>query len=133
MDTEPPNEPPRTKRTDVGYKRPPVETQFKKGQKPPPRKKREARPLSATETLMKILREERRLTRDGKVVWETNAALLIEVAFQLAEKGNPTLSRALTDALMAGDKPEVWSDQPRFVTDPDCQGMYTTYERVKVE
>ena len=36
MGTEPPNEPPRTKRTDVGYKRPPVETQFKKGQKPPP-------------------------------------------------------------------------------------------------
>ncbi len=132
MKNEQANAPRGPKRNDVGYKRPPVETQFKKGQKPPPRKKREAKILNATEILAKILAEERRVTRAGKMVWETNAALLVEIAFQLAEKGNPTLSRALTDALIAEDKPQPWIDEPRFVTDPDCNGVYTAYEQVKI-
>jgi hypothetical protein len=87
MDSGPFEEPTRTKRTDVGYKRPPVEKQFKKGQKPPPRKKRVAKPLSTREILMKVLREERRVTRNGKATWVTNAELLMEIAFQLPRRG----------------------------------------------
>ena len=110
---------PTTKRTDVGYKRPPIEHQFKAGQKPPPRKKRADKPESMTQSLTRILREERRLKRGKKVVWLTNATLLVEVAFQLAEGSNSAVARALTGYLMAGDKPEVYGEQGRIEYDPD--------------
>jgi hypothetical protein len=95
---------PTPKRSDVGYKRPPVEHQFKRGRKPPPRKKRPAS-QNVSPTRIMILREEVRVDRGRKVHWMTNAALLVEVAFQLAEKGNPTVTRALVDYLMAGEPP----------------------------
>jgi hypothetical protein len=132
MDGRSPEEATRPKRTDVGYKRPPVETQFKKGQKPPPRKKSVPKPLSTREILTKVLREERRVTRNGKAAWVTNAELLMEIAFQLAEKGNASLSRALTGALIAMEKPPPSIDEVVMVSDPDCGGVYTAYERVKL-
>ena len=124
---------PTPKRTDVGYKRPPVEHQFKPGQTPPRRKKRANKPESATQCLARILGEERRLKRGGKAVWRTNASLLVEIAFQLAEGGNAAVSRALTDYMMADDEPEQFSDQPRIEYDPEgVSGVfdYTVRRRV---
>ena len=46
----------KSKRTDVGYKRPPVEHRFKKGQKPPPRK---AKATSAKLSPIEILQHAR--------------------------------------------------------------------------
>ena len=111
--------PPRAKRTDVGYKRPPIEHQFKPGHKPPPSKKGRPHQKTVTQTLMMILREEQRIEINGKPRWITNGALLIEVAFQLAEKSNPTLSRALVDYLMASEKPPRVNDEPLIEIDPD--------------
>ena len=88
------------KRIDVGYKRPPVEHQFKPGNKPRPRKKRSTKRPSDLELVIKLLNEQQRVEIGGKVRWCTKARLLIMVAFKLAEKGNPTLSRALTDLLL---------------------------------
>ncbi len=118
---------PRAKRKDVGYKRPPVEHQFKPGQRPAPRKKHSQKPASATQLLTMILSEERRLKRGSKARWYTNAFLLIEVAFQLAEKGNSTVARLLAEYMMAGDKPEVQNDQPLLVSDPDGESGVRTY------
>lgn len=115
------------KRKDVGYKRPPVEHQFKRGQKPPPRKKHTRKPATATQLLTKILGEERRLKRGTKAGWYTNGFLLMEVAFQLAEKGNSTVLRLLTDYMMAGDGPEALNDQPRMEYDPDGESGVQTY------
>lgn len=96
----------------VGYKRPPVEYQFKPGQKPPPRKKRAETPHTRTQLLVKILQEEQRVQMSGKARWCTKAELLLMVAFQLAEKGSPTVSRALLDYLMVDELPaaddETW-------------------------
>lgn len=120
--------PPTPKRTDVGYKRPPIEHQFKPGQAPPPRKRRTAKPESATQCLARILREERRLKIGGKAFWHTNASLLVEVAFRLAEEGNASVSRALADYMMAGDKPEQSSDQGRIEYDPDGKSGVVHYK-----
>lgn len=118
---------PGAKRNDVGYKRPPVEHQFKPGQKPPPRKKHVQKPATVFQLLAKILSEERRLKRGTKAGWYTNAFLLIEVAFQLAEKGNSAVSRLLAEYMIAGDKPEALSDQPELVHDPDGEAGVRTY------
>lgn len=120
------------KRTDVGYKRPPVEHQFKVGQKPPLRKQRAVKPLSTTKLLAKILGEERRVKRGAEVRWHSNAYLLIEVAFQLAEEENSTVARALAEYLMAGDQPEVPNDQPVVEADPDGPtGVFHYIRRVR--
>ena len=87
------------RRTDVGYKRPPVEHQFQPGNKPAPRKKRSAKSPNPVELLIQILGEEQRVEVAGKVRWYTKGRLLIMVAFKLAEQGNPTLSRALAKLL----------------------------------
>lgn len=131
MNEELPDNPGRAKRTDVGYKRPPREHQFKAGQKPPPRKGKPSR-RTVTETLMMILKEEVRVMRDGAPYWFTNAALVIEKAFQLAEKGNPTLSRALVDYLLAGETPLSRNDEPIIIMDPDgeFQGSYHYIRKV---
>lgn len=117
------------KRTDVGYKRPPVEHQFQPGQKPPPRKERKNKALSNTQILTKILAEKRRLVRGNKAGWYSNAELIVEVAFQLAEKGNSTAMRALADYLIASDKPEASSDGPLIEYDPSGPGGVFNYTR----
>lgn len=93
------------KRTGVGYKRPPAEHQFKPGQKPPARKKKPEQPQSRADLLMRILQETQRVEIGGKPRWCTKAQLLLMVAFQLAEKGSPTPSRALLDYLMVDEPP----------------------------
>ncbi len=110
---------PTPKRTDVGYKRPPIEHQFKPGHTRGRRKKRADKQESATQCLARILGEERRLKRGGKTVWCTNANLVVEIAFQLAEGGNAAVSRALADYMMAGDEPDQASDRSRTEYDPD--------------
>jgi hypothetical protein len=127
-------EPRAGKRTDVGYKRPPAEHQFKSGQKPPPRKRRAGEPESTTKLLARILAEERRLGRGTNVRWLSNAYLLIEVAFQLAEEGNQGVARALAEYLLAADKPEPNDDpQPRVEEDPDGPtGVFHYARRVRI-
>lgn len=94
----------KSKRTDVGYKRPPVEHRFKKGQKPPPRKaKATSAKLSPIEILWQILKESRPVSRKGKRVWISNTALILHKAFEHAERGNPTMQRAVTGLLLALD------------------------------
>jgi hypothetical protein len=55
------------------------------------------------------------------VRWITNAACLLEVAFQLAEKGNDTLSRDLLDCLLASETPPTTSEEPVIIWDPDSE------------
>ena len=121
------------KRTDVGYKRPPVEHQFKAGQKQPPRKNVLSNQRRASDCLASILAEEIRVMRDGKPEWRTNGSLILEVAFRMAEEGSTTVLRALTDHLIASDPPEIVSDQPRIEFDPDGEsGVKTCVIRRKV-
>lgn len=93
-----------TKRADVGYKRPPVEHQFKKGQKPPPRKpKAKAEKESSRELLERLLNEPRRVVIDGKPAWRTTATLVMHRAYEAAEQGNHTLQRLLSELHFAGE------------------------------
>lgn len=119
------------KRKDVGYKRPPREHQFKPGGKPPPRKKK-VRPPNVTETLLMILREEHRLMPGGKPRWITTGAMLVEKAYQLAEQGNPTLSRALVEYLIASEEPPNATDNQVYLSDPDSKdpGVHHYIRRV---
>lgn len=124
---------PTTKRTDVGYKRPPREHQFKAGQKPPPRKRRANKPQSNAQVLAMILGEERRLTQGKKARWFTNGELVMEVAFQLAENDNSTVARALADYLLASDKPEVVDDMPLLEYEPEGPtDIFHYIRRVKI-
>ena len=121
------------KRNDVGYKRPPVEHQFKPGQKPPPRRRKAEKAQSNTQLFARILAEERRLERGNKAIWCSTGSLVLEIAFQVAEKGNPTVMRALTDCLIASDPPIVIDDQPLLELDPSgpC-GVFTHVRRKKI-
>jgi len=83
------------KRADVGYKRPPVETRFKKGQKPPPRKKKVAPKFSAHDLLWNVLHDTRRVNHNGEIRWLTNAELIVRQAMLEAEKGSSILHRLL--------------------------------------
>lgn len=121
------------KRTDVGYKRPPVDHQFTTDQQPPPRKKRVRVKVSASQSLARILAEERRITIGKKVRWLPTGHLVIEVAFQLAERGNWAVARALTGYLLAADGPETASNETIEEYDPDGEcGVFHYTRRVKV-
>jgi hypothetical protein len=61
-------QPPKGNRTDVGYKRPPPETRFRKGQKPPPRKKKVVTPFSARDLFWKVLQEG--IVRLNRIIFE---------------------------------------------------------------
>ncbi|MGI8705823.1 MAG: hypothetical protein ACR2JJ_08540 [Sphingomicrobium sp.] len=114
-------EPQKPKRTDVGYKRPPFETRYKKGQKRPPRKKKVTAHLSARDLFWKVLQERRRVVIDGKPVWLSNADLIARRSFLEAEKGSPVLSRLLNQLLLKADAPAE-DEKPEIILDPDYQG-----------
>jgi len=93
------------KRTDVGYKRPPVETRFKKGERPPPHKRKQASKENDPRLVFwRVLQEPRRATINGKVRWATTAELVVRRAFIEAEKGSPALQRLLNQLLLAKEK-----------------------------
>lgn len=110
-------------RSDVGYKRPPREHQFKKGQKRPPRKPKEAAsaavPLS--EILRKVLHERRRVERDGKVSWATGAELVIRRAYLEAERGKAILRRELARLLLSLEEGTAAEQGLLVITDPTSE------------
>lgn len=125
-ENDPPDGQP-TKRADVGYKRPPAEHRFKKGQKPPPRKKKESEALSPRDLLWRILQEERRVIIDDKPQWMRVSEIVMKKAFHLAEKGSPTVSRLVTELLMSvGEKEERQEGHPRIIFDRDPEGRTRT-------
>ena len=103
-----------SKRNDVGYKRPPIETRFKKGQKPPPRKKKVRAEVSAKDVFWKVLQERRRVVIDSKPAWLTNAELIARRAFLEAERGSPVLARLLNQLLLQSERPSD-EDVPEMV------------------
>ena len=109
------------KRSDVGYKRPPIETRFKKGQKRPPRKKKVVAQLSARDLFWKVLQERRRVVIDGKPLWLSNTDLIARRAFLEAEKGSPVLSRLLNQLLLAAETPAD-DELPEIICEPDYEG-----------
>jgi len=114
------------KRTDVGYKNPPVEHRFSADNQPLRRKKRTPRSLHPAEILMKILAEEHRVEINGKVFWYTKGRLLIMTAFKLAEKGNPTLSRNLADLLFKDADASLEDETWLQIQQPDDTWVTTT-------
>ncbi len=95
------------RRTDVGYKRPPVETRFKKGQAPPLRKKKHrSKEDDPTQTFWEVLQESRRAMINGEVRWATTSELIVRTAFIEAEKGSPVLQRLLNQLLLGKGIPE---------------------------
>ena len=88
-------------RTHVGYKRPPVETQFKKGQKPPARKKKpELQEGDPTRIFWAVLQQPRRALINNKAQWATTAELIVRAAFIEAESGSSILQRLLNQMLL---------------------------------
>lgn len=112
---------PTGKRTDVGYKNPPVETRFKEGQKPPPRKrKKEPADLSPRELLWKILREEKRVLVDGTPKWMRVSEIIITNAYSLAASGSPMIGRMMSEFLMEADAHRREEDvMPKVVFAPE--------------
>lgn len=105
-----------TKRTDVGYKRPPKEHQFRKGQKPPPRKpKVERGKESARRLLERLLREPRRVKLDGKIVWRSTGELIVRQALKVADGGSATIRRILIDLDFAAES--AGEREPTMVLD----------------
>jgi hypothetical protein len=114
------------KRTDVGYKRPPVETRFKTGQKRPPRKQKLEAELPIKDLFWKVLQERRRVTKDGKPVWSSNADLIVRRAFLEAEKGSPVLQRLLNQLMLGADFADDAEDEHEIIYDPELpkNGMH---------
>jgi hypothetical protein len=96
-----------------GYKTPPFERRFKKGQKPPPRKKKPAPDISNKEIFWRVLQERRRVEIEGKVLWLTNAELIARRAFLEADKGSAVLGRLLNQLLLGAGDPE--DGQPEII------------------
>jgi len=123
----------RVKRSDVGYKRPPREHQFKKGEKPPPRKKKEAiGQVPMSETFRKILDESRRVVLGDKVRWLTVADLVMTRAWQEAEKGSVTLRRALLRLVLGSEGPGP-EQAPLVVTDPSAPASATELKLMPID
>ncbi len=121
------------KRSDVGYKRPPREHQFKKGQKPPPRKKKDTlREVPMSETLRKVLDEERRVVLAGKVRWVTCADLVIMRAWQEAEKGSATLRREMLRLSLSSEAPAP-EQAPLVVTDSSAPASATELRLIPID
>ena len=108
------------KRSDVGFKRPPVEHQFKKGQPRPPRKKEvDPAQVPLSKTLHKVLSEPRRVVIAGKVRWISAADLVVKRAWQEAEKGSATLRREIMRLLLSCEAPSA-DLAPLIVVDPSA-------------
>ncbi len=121
------------KRSDVGYKRPPREHQFKKGQKPPPRRKKDPlREIPMSETLRKVLNEPRRVVVGGKVRWVTSADLVLMRAWQEGEKGSVTLSREMMRLTLSAEAPAP-EQAPLVVTDPCAPANATGFRLVPID
>lgn len=118
------------RRGDVGYCRPPVEHQFKPGQKPPPRKaKAKKKPTkSPLEALWRVLHEQRRLVVNGKAVWMSNAELILRKGFEFAEKDdNPTISRLMADLMLVGEDPQHLETPDQTIFDRNATPGSITY------
>jgi hypothetical protein len=122
-----------SKRTDVGYGRPPRERQFKKGEKPPPRKKKDVpHEVPMSEAFRKVLEEERRVIIGGKAQWLTAADLIMKRAWQEAEKGSPTLRREVIRLMLSCEG--VAPDQaPLVVTDPSKPASSTEFRLMLID
>ncbi len=118
----------RPKRSDVGYGRPPPEHQFKRGQKPHPRKRRRKEKESAQTVLWRILRETRRVEINGEIRWLPTSEVIIRKAYMLSDQGFPTIQRILTAiALAIVDQQE--ETLPRIETNPDSADAAIRIER----
>jgi hypothetical protein len=107
--------------TGVGYKRPPKKHQFKKGQKPPPRKGKKPAPEDAASLLWRVLQEPRRVEINGETRWVTCSELVAEKAFEAAERGNKVINRLITPLLLpSGDDSEQLLAE--IITEPDGKG-----------
>lgn len=118
------------RRGDVGYCRPPVEHQFKSGQKPPPRRaKAKKKPSkSPLDAFWKVLHEQRRIIVNGKAVWMSNAELIVRKGFEFAEKDdNPTISNLVADLMLAGEDAQELTTPNQTIFDPNATPGSTTY------
>ena len=121
------------KRSDVGYKRPPWEHQFTKENQPPPRKKKDTlREVPMSETLRKVLDEERRVVVAGKVRWVTCADLVMMRAWQEAEKGSATLRREMLRLSLSAEVP-VPEQAPLVVTDYSAPASATELRLMQID
>lgn len=122
------------KRTDVGYKRPPLEHRFKPGQKPPPRRKRTPPTMTPAQLLQLLLRERRHVVdTDGKAKWMAVGEIIMRNAWTLAEKGNLSIRRRF-DQLVLKDPPEERpQEMPRIVLKPDSKVDRTIMKRLIVK
>lgn len=101
---------------EIGYGRPPKATQFKLGGKRPARKATKPSAKSQNDLFWAILQEPCRVKRNGKAIWMSKAALIVERAFALAEQGNATLRRLMIDLLLV---PGPSGDPPDFIFEVD--------------
>jgi hypothetical protein len=83
---------------EVGFKRPPVHTRFKKNVAPPGRK-RKSQEIDY-HILWQILQERKRVVIGGKPKWLSVAELVLQKAFELGERGNSTMNCLLGKLLM---------------------------------
>jgi hypothetical protein len=121
------------KRSDVGYKRPPREHQFKKGHKPPPRKKKDAlREIPMSEILAKVLDEPRRVVVGGKVRWITSADLVLMRAWQEAERGSASLKRDMFRLTLGAEVPAP-EQAPLVVVDPSAPSDATGFRLMPID
>ncbi len=79
-----------------------------------------------SETLRKVLDEERRVVLAGKVRWVTCADLVIMRAWQEAEKGSATLRREMFRLSLSFEAPTP-EQAPLVVTDPSAPGSATEF------
>lgn len=121
------------KPSDVGYKKPPIEHRYKVGHKHPPRKKKKkSGEVPMSETLRKVLNEERRVDLGGKVRWVTCAELIIMRAWQEAEKGSAALRREMLRLSLSFEGP-AHEQAPLVITDPSAPASTTEFRLMRID
>lgn len=116
---------------EVGYGRPPVEHRFKKGQKPPARKRRRKDATSPQVLLWQILNEQKRVELNGEVRWLSASEIIIRKAFALSDAGSSTIQRLLTAVVLAEAEGEG-DEQPRIETNPEAEVASIWTERRRI-